>query len=81
MEHELKIWPEYYTAMMFGNKSFEVRKNDRNYKNGDYLMLREWNPKTKEYTGRTLTRQISYILEGGSFMIEKDHVIMSLILV
>lgn len=67
MQHRLKIWPEYYTAMMFGNKSFEIRKNDRNYKTGDYLMLREWCPKTEDYTGRVLSRMITYILEGGSF--------------
>lgn len=30
--HELKILPEYFEAVVSGNKRFEIRKNDRNYK-------------------------------------------------
>ena len=78
MEHQLKIWPEYYTAMMFGSKSLEVRKNDREYKISDYLFLREWDPKTKNYTGRVLARMVINILYGGQFGIEKGYVVMSL---
>jgi hypothetical protein len=79
--HDLKIWPEYFTAMMFGNKSFEIRENDRDFKVGDYLTLREYGPKTKEYTGRVLTRQITYIFDGGSFGIPENMVVMSVIMV
>lgn len=79
--HELKIWPEYFIAMMFGNKSFEVRENDRDFKNGDYLTLREYDPKTKTYTGRVLARQVTYIFKGGSFGIPENMVVMAVIVV
>ena len=40
--HELKIKPEYYRAVEKGDKTFEVRFNDRNYHKYDILHLREW---------------------------------------
>ena len=29
MIHELKIYPEYFKAVISGEKTFEIRKNDR----------------------------------------------------
>ena len=39
--HELKILPEYYDAVRRGDKRFEIRKDDRDYQVGDYLLLSE----------------------------------------
>ena len=40
--HELKTLPEYFDAVQKGTKTFEIRKNDRNFKVGDLLyMLRQ----------------------------------------
>ena len=44
MNHELKVWPEFYRVVAGGNKRFEIRKNDRNYKVGDNLILLEFEP-------------------------------------
>ena len=35
--HRLKILKEYADAKMQGIKPFEIRKNDRDYKVGDYI--------------------------------------------
>ena len=51
MTHDLKIWPEYFKAVVEGNKTFEIRKNDRDYKVGDTLNLREFRP-CKKCNGR-----------------------------
>jgi hypothetical protein len=61
--HELKTWPEYFQEVDNGNKTFELRKNDRDYKVGNILILREWCPKKGEYTGRTINRGIKYVLK------------------
>lgn len=44
MKHELKIWPVYYERVANGSKTFEVRRNDRNFQMGDEVILREWDP-------------------------------------
>ena len=55
--HELKSWPEHFTLVRFRLKTFEIRVDDRGFKEGDILLLREWNPLTKIYTGKeTLCR-------------------------
>lgn len=76
--HELKTWPSYFHAVICGTKTFEVRKADRPFKVGDTLLLREWNPDKDEYTGACVTKQISYILTGGQFGVEKGFVVIGL---
>jgi ASC-1-like (ASCH) protein len=58
---EKKCWPEYFQAILEGNKTFEIRLADFEAHKGDTLLLREYDPKTKQYTGRELKKQISYI--------------------
>ena len=43
-EHDLKTWSPFYAAVASGAKTFELRKDDRNYSVGDVLLLREWDP-------------------------------------
>jgi len=59
IKHTLKILPQFYKDILSGEKTFEVRKNDRDFRVGDYLALAEWD---KEYTGRGLMVKITYIL-------------------
>ncbi len=46
---------------MDGTKTFECRYNDRDFKVGDGLLLREYDPQ-KGYTYRCIVRKITYIL-------------------
>jgi hypothetical protein len=78
MTHALKTWSVYFEQSFLGNKNFEIRKNDRNFQVGDFLILHEWNKLSSSYTGRQLIKKISYIYKGGSFGLEKDYVILSL---
>jgi hypothetical protein len=64
MLHKIKCWPEYYQPLYIGTKGFEVRINDREYRVGDSLFIQEWNPETKEYTGRTMVKRITYLIQG-----------------
>jgi len=63
-----KIWPEYFDAVSSGKKNFELRLNDFKIKEGDLLVLEEWDPKTKQYTGREIKKQVTYV---GKFKINK----------
>ena len=78
MIHELKTWPEFFMVVKSGIKTFEVRKNDRAYKIGDELLLREFDNNKQEYTGQICHRRISYILKGGGFGIDSDTVVLGL---
>lgn len=63
-EHELKILPEFFDAVVHGVKTFELRKNDRNFAVGDILLLKEWK---HEYTGREVYVRVKYILKDCIF--------------
>ncbi len=58
---EKKIWPEYFQAIFDGKKTFELRLGDFDISEGDTLILKEWDPKTKNYTGRELEKKVGYI--------------------
>jgi len=61
--HDLKVWPTFFPALMDGSKPFEIRKNDRDFRVGDTLLLREWDPASETYSGRYLTKHISYVTD------------------
>ena len=76
--HHLKIWPEYFIEIINGRKTFELRKNDRDFSPGDTLILEEWNPETHEYTGRKLTQTVGYLVQGV-FGLPDDVCVMSIL--
>ena len=59
--HEIKLVSMYYEDVASGKKTFELRKNDRNYKEGDKLHLLEF--LDGRHTGRTISADIVYMLE------------------
>jgi len=75
--HVLKTLPEYFDAVFMGKKNFEIRKNDRNFKVGDYLELQE-HDLNKGYTGRKLSRQITYIFKGGKYGLDSNFVCLAI---
>jgi len=76
--HQLKIIPSFYQDVADGQKRWEYRKNDRNFKINDSVILREWN--TEKYTGRILIYKIFYIVHGGVVDIPENYCIFSLII-
>jgi len=78
MIHELKTWPKYFARIFTGEKTFEVRKADRDFQINDLLKLLEWDPDTQEFTGNILLVRVTYVLPGGQFGIYGDYVVMSI---
>ena len=60
--------------MKTGKKKFELRLGDFKVKPGDSLVLREWDPKSKKYTGRKITKKVSIVLKtkGLKFWTQKE---------
>lgn len=77
MVHKLKTVQPFFDAVWSGDKTFEVRKNDRNFNVGDRLMLIEVLPEGR-LDARYVLKDITYILKGGQFGIDKDYVVMGL---
>ena len=72
--HDLKVWPPYFAALANRSKTFELRRDDRDFRSGDWLLLREWDPtdagiphvyEPRGYTGRKLIRWVTYVLRGS----------------
>lgn len=78
MTHALKTWPEFFQKVKSGIKSFELRKNDRDFKLGDSLLLQEYNPETKKYTGEEWEGEITYVFSDEAFGLKKGYILLGI---
>jgi len=65
--HDLKCCPEYFGCAIRYGESMQLRKNDRDFRIGDTLKLREWDPKLGaegEYTGSKAWRKVVWITDS-----------------
>lgn len=76
--HDLKVWREFWPALVGNLKPFEVRLDDRDYRVGDTLRLRCFDERSNDYTGPEINRLVTYILDGGKFGIQAGHIVMGL---
>jgi len=58
VEIKKKTWPEQFQKMLDGKKNTDLRLADFEIKEGDILILEEYNPKTKQYTGRLIKKKV-----------------------
>lgn len=72
MIHELKCKSCFFTAIKDGAKTFEIRKNDRDYQVGDFLALNETKTESREeyYTGDSIIARVVYILDDKEYVPE-----------
>lgn len=85
--HDLKTHPRLFAAMKSGIKTFDVRCDDRSFKEGDILRLVEWDGDQMRclchqehcsIRGDILLRRVSYILPGGEYGVERGFVVLGL---
>ncbi len=74
MRIEKKVWPEYFQKILNGDKTFELRLADFECAPGDTLLLGEWDPATRDYTGRETEKTVSYVIKtkGQKFWPQRD---------
>lgn len=58
-----KTWKDYFEKVLAGGKKFDLRLADFEVKEGDTLVLEEWDPIAKKYTGRKIGKKVSYVLK------------------
>ncbi|MBI4359269.1 MAG: DUF3850 domain-containing protein [Candidatus Nealsonbacteria bacterium] len=58
-----KSWPKIFSLMKSGKKKFDVRVADFKVKERDTLILEEYDPKKKKYTGRRLSKKVKYVMK------------------
>jgi hypothetical protein len=76
MYHKLKCETEYYQAVDRGEKTFELRVNDRDFKIHDWVALLEVVQGMP--TGREIGPfEIKYILYGGKYGLAPDYCIFN----
>lgn len=67
MIHGLKCLPEFYSAVCLGVKTFEIRRDDRDFQVGDTLMIQEYDADMNKYTGRYIFVRVQYILRDKAY--------------
>ena len=77
MVHELKISPKYFYPVVTEDKTFEVRRNDRNFEIDDYISLNEYVAENNTYTGCNCLCRITFILDNPDFC-KEGYVILGI---
>lgn len=86
-EHKLKTWVRFWDAVASGEKTFEVRKNDRAFQTGDVLVLQKFDPETGGYVRKdtlpgtppeTIRKRVTFLLQGGMFGVEPGYCVLGL---
>lgn len=71
-QHELKTWPPYFQDVLEGRKTFELRKDDRGFREGDVLWLREWVPGRPGFTGRSIRKVVTYVIAADDELLPSE---------
>lgn len=77
-EHDLKCATDPFYAVYDGIKTHEFRKNDRNFKTGDTLLLRQWDNPHLGYTGRSIRVRVTHVSRGPDWGIPEGYCCMSI---
>lgn len=79
MRHELKTWPEFFARLVARKKRCELRRDDRGFRVGDTLVLREYDPALRGYTGNATTVKVTDIIRDvPQFGLEPGYCILSI---
>ena len=76
--HVVKSVSPYFADVYEGRKTFEVRKDDRDYRVGDILIQREFDAALNAYTGRRAHARIGYKLDDPGHVLP-GHCVLGLV--
>lgn len=85
MQHIVKSWSMFYKDIKTGERTSDIRLNDRRYAVSDTMILQEFDPVKFEYTGNEMEVEITYIQTNKSnpcaisqFALHDDYVVLSI---
>lgn len=65
--HDLKCHPHFFAAIVEGKKTFEIRRNDRAYRVGDTMTLKEYDPSLGHTGKETGPFDVVYLMTAEDF--------------
>ena len=75
--HDLKCFPAHFQPVVDGTKTFEIRRNDRDFKEGDTFTLHEYEyDHGDQYTGRKISGYVGHI---STFAQDDNYVVWSIL--
>jgi hypothetical protein len=65
--HTVKEWPCHFKELVLSERGFELRRDDRGYCAGDFIVIKEFEPAGDDghFTGRQVQRQIQRVYHSG----------------
>lgn len=81
--HKFKTTEPYFSDVFSGRKTFDVRKNDRDFQVGDYIRLRKYDAQNDSYSGDEIVVGVIYILHLSDFIegLEEDYVVLGIVVI
>ena len=77
--HQLKILPPFFNAVLTGEKTFEIRLNDRDFHSGDVVFLKEYSKKDDDLTGRVIRAEVGFVFKGSDYGVKEGYCVFSLL--
>lgn len=65
---DIKIKTKYFYAVADNRKCFEIRKNDRDYREGDILALKHY--VNDQYRGRFILVRVDYVVKDFAGLVD-----------
>lgn len=63
IDHSLKTEQPWFDLVAEGVKNFEIRKNDRNFQEGEIIELLEYDRKNDEFSGDEIIAKIELVCD------------------
>lgn len=78
--HKLKIFMQYADAVVAGEKTFEVRQNDRNFQKGDWIIFdcREEDGRKFDHSINRKYFEITYVLSWFPEALKDGYVVLGI---
>lgn len=85
--HYMKSWTQFFDGIRNGKKKHDLRRNDRDFKVGDFCILEEYDFAAGKYTGRRCKVLITWVTSNqfpcaySSAVLDREYCILSLELI